>query len=101
MIARLVSGVSTRSWVLIAALLAALLIAPRFANDYLLTVLILILYLAYVGQAKALATMVVDMLADGAAGAREVLGKAKRPLTRQGYLELQRSMARREVYEGR
>jgi hypothetical protein len=57
--------------------------------------------LAYVGQAKALAGMVVDMLADGAAGAREVLGKAKRPLTRQGYLELQRSMARREVYEGR
>ncbi len=40
-------------------------------------------------------------LADGAAGAREVLGKAKRPLTRAGYLELQRGMARREVYEGR
>jgi hypothetical protein len=57
--------------------------------------------LAYVGQAKALASMVVDMLADGAAGAREVLGKAKRPLTRAGYLELQRTMARREVYEGR
>ena len=57
--------------------------------------------LAYVGQAKALASMVVDMLADGAAGAREVLGKAKRPLTREGYLELQRKMARREVYEGR
>jgi hypothetical protein len=57
--------------------------------------------LAYVGQAKALASMVVAMLADGAAGAREVLGKAKRPLTRAGYLELQRGMARREVYEGR
>ncbi|HKZ06423.1 MAG TPA: amidohydrolase [Methylomirabilota bacterium] len=57
--------------------------------------------LAYVGQAKMLASMVVDMLADGAAGAREVLGKAKRPLTRDGYLELQRKMARREVYEGR
>ena len=58
-------------------------------------------YLAYVGQAKALASMVVDMLADGAAGAREVLGKAKRPLTRESYLKLQRTMARREVYEGR
>jgi len=57
--------------------------------------------LAYVGQAKMLASMVVDMLADGAAGAREVLGKAKRPLTRDGYLELQRKMARREIYEGR
>jgi amidohydrolase len=57
--------------------------------------------LAYVGQAKMLACMVVDMLADGAAGAREVLDKAKRPLTRSGYLELQRTMARREVYEGR
>jgi len=56
--------------------------------------------LAYVGQAKALAGMVVDMLADGAAGAHEVLGKAKRPLTRAGYLDLQRGMARREVYEG-
>ena len=48
-----------------------------------------------------LASMVVDMLADDAAGAREVLSKAKRPLTRRGYLELQRKMARREVYEGR
>jgi amidohydrolase len=57
--------------------------------------------LAYVGQAKMLASMVVDMLADGAAGAREVLDKAKRPLTRDGYLALQRTMARREVYEGR
>jgi hypothetical protein len=45
--------------------------------------------------------MVVDMLADRAAGARDVLGKAKRPLTRESYLELQRTMARREVYEGR
>ena len=51
MIARLTNGVSARSWVLIAALLAALLAAPYFANDYLLTVLILILYFAYTGQA--------------------------------------------------
>ena len=36
---------------LLAALLVALLVAPRFVNDYLLTVLILILYFAYTGQA--------------------------------------------------
>ena len=36
---------------LLALLLAALVAAPLFANDYLLTVLILILYFAYTGQA--------------------------------------------------
>jgi len=51
MIARLTEGVSARSWVLIAALLVALIVAPHFANDYLLTILILILYLTYTGQA--------------------------------------------------
>ena len=51
MIARLTAGVSARSWALIAALLLVLIVAPHFANDYLLTVLILILYLAYTGQA--------------------------------------------------
>jgi hypothetical protein len=54
--------------------------------------------LAYVAPAKALAMMVVDMLADGAAGAREVLAKAQPRLTRDGYLALQRGMARREVF---
>jgi branched-chain amino acid transport system permease protein len=48
---RLFEGVPTRGWVLGVALLAALIIAPLFANDYLLTVLILILYFAYAGQA--------------------------------------------------
>ena len=56
--------------------------------------------LAYLGPAKALAAMVVDMLADGAAGAREVVAKAKPPMTREAYLSFQRSLARREVYEG-
>jgi hypothetical protein len=42
--------------------------------------------------------MVVDMLADGAAGAREVLAKAQPRLSREGYLALQRGMARREVF---
>jgi amidohydrolase len=56
--------------------------------------------LAYVAQAKALAAMAVDMLADGAAGAREVLKTAKPPMTREQYLTFQRALARREVYEG-
>jgi len=51
MIARFTAGVPLRSWIGIAALLLALIAAPAVANDYLLTILILILYFAYVGQA--------------------------------------------------
>jgi branched-chain amino acid transport system permease protein len=51
MIARLVDGVARRSLALLAALLAVLAIAPWLVNDYLLTVLIVALYLAYTGQA--------------------------------------------------
>jgi branched-chain amino acid transport system permease protein len=51
MIARLLADIPRRGIVLALALLAALLIAPRFAGDYLLTVLIVILYFAYAGQA--------------------------------------------------
>src|SRR5262244_2019870 len=56
--------------------------------------------LAYLGPAKALAAMVVDLLWDGGAGAREVLAKAKPPMTRASYLAAQRALARRETYEG-
>jgi amidohydrolase len=56
--------------------------------------------LVYLTNAKALASMVVDLLADGAAVGREVMAKAKPPMTRAGYLEFQRRMSRREVYEG-
>src|SRR5881296_3072294 len=56
--------------------------------------------LAYLGPAKALAAMVVDMLWDGAAGAREVLANAKPPMTRTSYLAAQRGLARRATYEG-
>jgi branched-chain amino acid transport system permease protein len=49
--ARLAEGVSRRAMVLLAALLAAFLIAPWLVNDYLVTVLIVILYLAFTGQA--------------------------------------------------
>jgi branched-chain amino acid transport system permease protein len=51
MIARWTAGATPRGLVLLAILLLAALIAPFFASDYLLTVLILILYFAYTGQA--------------------------------------------------
>src|SRR6266542_2762583 len=57
-------------------------------------------HLAYLGPAKALAAMVVDMLADGARGAREVIAKAKPPMTRESYLAFQRSLARHEIFDG-
>jgi metal-dependent amidase/aminoacylase/carboxypeptidase family protein len=55
--------------------------------------------LAYVAPAKALAAMVIDLLADGASGARDVLARARTPMTRESYLTFQRGLARREVYE--
>ena len=48
---RLLDGVPWRVRILLLALLVGFLIAPLLANDYLLTVLILILYFAYTGQA--------------------------------------------------
>jgi branched-chain amino acid transport system permease protein len=51
MIARLIEGVPRRSLILMAVLVALAVVAPLFAGDYLLTVLIVILYFAYVGQA--------------------------------------------------
>jgi branched-chain amino acid transport system permease protein len=47
----LLEDIPVRGRVMLAAVLAALLIVPFIANDYLLTVLILILYYAYTGQA--------------------------------------------------
>ena len=51
MSAGLLEGVSRRGLALLVLLLAALLAAPWMTNDYMLTVLITILYFAYVGQA--------------------------------------------------
>lgn len=51
MIGRLTTGLSPRGVVLLAVLFAVLLAAPWLVNDYLLTVLIIILYFAYAGQA--------------------------------------------------
>jgi branched-chain amino acid transport system permease protein len=50
-IAYLNDGRSCRAVVFLLALLAALLVAPWFVGDYLLTVLIVIFYLAFTGQA--------------------------------------------------
>lgn len=51
MIARLVAGVPKRGLILLGLLLAILLAAPLFADAYVLSILILVLYFAYTGQA--------------------------------------------------
>ena len=51
MLSRLFENVSRRALVLLGVLLIGLFGAPLVASDYLLTVLILILYFAYIGQA--------------------------------------------------
>ncbi len=51
MMAQFADGVSRRSLAFLAVLLAALVVAPWLVSDYLLTVLIVIFYLAYTGQA--------------------------------------------------
>jgi branched-chain amino acid transport system permease protein len=51
MIGQLTEGAPLRGLLMLAALLAALLAAPFLINDYLLTILIIILYFAYTGQA--------------------------------------------------
>ena len=43
--------VSRRAWAMLAVLLVVLVSAPFFVNDYLLTILILIFYFAYLAQA--------------------------------------------------
>jgi branched-chain amino acid transport system permease protein len=47
----LIGGAPRRTMILIVALLMALVAAPWIVNDYLVTVLIVILYLAFTGQA--------------------------------------------------
>ena len=51
MIAGLLDAMSPRALALLSAIMVALVAAPWFANDYLLSVLIFTLYFAYVGQA--------------------------------------------------
>ena len=56
--------------------------------------------LGYIQPAKALASMAIDLLADGASGARDVMKTATPPMTREGYLAYQRGIARREHFDG-
>lgn len=51
MMSRLLHGVPRRALILLGLLLAFLLVAPLFVSNYILSVLILVLYFAYTGQA--------------------------------------------------
>ncbi len=55
---------------------------------------------AYIDPTKALAATAVDLLADGAAGARAVLATAHPRLTVPQYLELLRGLSHSERFEG-
>jgi metal-dependent amidase/aminoacylase/carboxypeptidase family protein len=55
--------------------------------------------LAVVTAAKSLATTVVDLLVDGAAGAGKVLSGHRRAMTKDGYLKLMRNMAKEELFD--
>jgi amidohydrolase len=57
--------------------------------------------LAYVESAKQLALMAVDLLSGDGAAARDILTSWKPRMTRQQYLDFQRSVARTEAYDGR
>ena len=65
MIARLLSGVPKRGLAMLAVLFAVLCVFPLFANDYLITILILILYFAFVGQAWNIMTGFAGQLSLG------------------------------------
>jgi len=53
---------------------------------------------AVVNPAKIMAMTVVDLLADGAGAAREVLAAARPPMTREGYLAYVRGLTQTWEY---
>lgn len=55
--------------------------------------------LAVLNPAKAMAMMVIDLLADGAAKGREVLSKSKPDMSKQEYITLMESQIKEEEYE--
>ncbi|RIK45903.1 MAG: amidohydrolase [Chloroflexi bacterium] len=57
-------------------------------------------YMAYVLPAKLMAMTVIDLLAEGATGAKEVLEKATPPMTKESYLAFMRSNSREETFDG-
>ena len=54
---------------------------------------------AVTNPAKAMAMTVIDLLAEGAAKAKEVMDTTRLPMTRDSYLELMRGFARQEQFE--
>jgi len=66
-------------------------------NDYLIEDY----QLAVINPAKAMAMTVVDLLADGAAKAKEVLARSKPPMTKQEYLASMEELLTEEVYESK
>jgi amidohydrolase len=54
----------------------------------------------YVAPAKALAMMVVDLLAEGSAGARRVLDQSAPPLNKEGYLKQARAIFATDEFDG-
>lgn len=55
---------------------------------------------AVINPAKVMAMSVVDLLADGAANARQVIGRHKPKMTKQQYLDLMESLRSEELFEG-
>ena len=56
--------------------------------------------LAVVTPAKVMAMMIIDLLADGAAAAKEMLAAYKPPMTKDEYLESMENLLKVEEYEG-
>jgi amidohydrolase len=56
---------------------------------------------AVINPAKAMAMTVIDLLADGAGKAREVLATSTVPMSKQQYLALQDTRLTEELYEGK
>jgi amidohydrolase len=56
--------------------------------------------MGYMGPAKTLASMAVDLLYGGAEGARQVLDDTKPEMTKEAFLEFQRKLYHLEVYDG-
>ena len=55
---------------------------------------------AVINPAKALAMTVIDLLADGALSAKEILAKVKPPLTKRQYLDFLDSLIKEEEFQG-
>ena len=57
--------------------------------------------LTHLNPAKAMAMMVIDLLADGGAKGKEVLSKSKPQMSKQEYLTVMESLLKEEEYDGK